>query len=184
MSKDLDLLCDLEDVAAQASHFYQRSFTAKDPAVIAAAQTASDQFRLAVRHPVTQRTNLRFTLDGNRTRYLRLPVVNPQGVTVSIAGNPVHVRGISTSGMIELATTSPDRLGAVTVTVETSGWETIPPTIQAVVTTQAVITLGQVPGVQQISLGGAQVTYGSTSSTGVSQTWADAVATYALGGRA
>lgn len=170
-----DLLCDPETVAATAAHHYGQPLTNKDPVVLEACRVATARFRSAIGHHLTQQLDLSLTLDGNGTRVLRLPVLRPVIRAVRVDGDEVTGWHVSGAGLLGLQHPTPRRYGVVVVDVDRCGLVDIPEEVRAVVTQQAVMGVGQSPGVQTMTVGSMSLTFGSTSALGVAETWATAV---------
>lgn len=149
-----------------------------DPLIVDAVQRASDRFRDAVRHLVTEVVEDQLRVDGTGRRVLRLPVVNVTEVSeVTIDDDPVEVRW-STDGLLERRDGAlwPRLLGAVRVTL-THGFpeDEIPDGIADVVLDEAEAIYNTRRGIASYQVGGISISQGSQEALGVSERWSQAV---------
>ena len=174
-----DYLCEPATVAGLASTYYNENFASEDLRVLEACRNASARFRAAVRHHVTDTGHEEFTLDGTGTRYVQLPVLNPVIERVSIYGKPAEAR-VSRRGILEFTNATPRSLGAVYVSILSSGVGEVPDDIAGPVAWAALMRVGHYPGVTSLGVGSMSATFGSTAASGVSEEWSQAVANYQI----
>lgn len=170
-----DLLCDPEEVAGIANTYLGGGFTAKSEQVLSSCSKVAARFRGAIRHHLTLQEDVELWLDGTGTCFLRLPVLQPRGVSVFVNDEPVTVVGVSRSGLLQFAEPLPRVFGCVRVVIQSCGVAEVPAEVAAAVSTAAVIGMTQQPGISQITVGNVSQTFGSTSANGVNEEWSNAV---------
>lgn len=180
MTVSKELLCDPQEVANRANAYYGSNLNAGSIQVTASCAKAAARFRAAIRHHLTLEEDKTFVLDGTGTNHIRLPILEPVVRSISIQGRPVTGFNVSPNGMIQFSERIPRVFGAVTVELERCGLDTVPAEVAEAVMSAATIGVGQQPGVSQTSVGGIQVTYGSTSANGVTEEWSNAVQAYQI----
>lgn len=180
MSYDLELLCNPSEVAALANAYYGANLNSDSIQVTGACRKAAARFRSAIRHHLTLEEDKVITLDGNGLHHIRLPVLNPVVRSVIVDGEEYKNLPVSPNGMIQFPGRLPLKFGAVIVDLAKCGLEEVPPEVAEAVSAAAIVGVGQQPGVSQTSVGGIQVTYGSTSANGITEEWSNAVQNYQI----
>lgn len=157
---------------------------ADSPKLLAALRDASRRFRGAVRHPVHKITADEAWLDGDGSTELLLPAIPVLArPLVEVDGQALEASGFewSRTGILRRHGGWPDRLNAIRVVYD-HGYDPIPEDIAEAVLDQACVMYDpRRRGVQSVQAGGTSVTYGATSSVGVTAQWTTAVEAYRLG---
>lgn len=177
MADPLPPLADADDLATKLD------VPATDGKLLLALKRASDRFRGAVGHPVTKVEGDTIELDGNGSHSLLLPAAPIIGTpVVTVDGAAVSDFSVSRSrGMLRRRSTVwPDDLGNIEVTYD-HGYEDVPGDIADAVLEQAELQFQILAGVAQMSLGSESFAFGAQATVGITQRWADAVATYQIG---
>jgi hypothetical protein len=177
MAEPLPPLADEDDLATKLG------VPATDGKLQLALKRASDRFRGAVGHPVTQVEDDIIELDGNGSHSLLLPAAPIIGTpVVTVDGAAVTDFSVSRSrGMLRRrGCVWPDDLGNIEVTY-THGYDQIPGDIEDAVLEQAELQFQILAGVAQMSLGSESFAFGAQATVGTTQRWSDAVARYQIG---
>jgi hypothetical protein len=168
----------MADLAEAADLATRTGLASTDLQLLLALRRASDRFRGAVGHPVTEVTET-VTVNGDGSSVLLLPAAAVSVVTeVKVLGTVVTDWEISVDGRLRrTGGVWPNTYGGVSVTY-THGYTPVPADIQDAVLEAAEADLSAQPGVQSMAVGGESVTY---HRAGATQSWVAAVERYRIG---
>lgn len=180
------MLCSASDLATATG------LAEDDPLLVLAQKRASGRFRLEAGHSVSQVTADEVRLNGTGTTILLLPGAPVTGdVTVEIPATGTvetytDANGLEIdrqAGILYRAAGWPRGLGNIKV-IFTHGYETIPEGVEDAVLEHATTLALTYAHIQQEGNGSNTVGYGAAATIGITQKWANAVASVKLRGRA
>lgn len=160
--------------------------TPSDEDVIDALRQASNRFVGAVGHPVALVEGDTIELDGNGGQAINLPAVPVESVTsVLIDGTalePAAYRATKRTGILRRRDGGVWPRGAAIEVTYAHGYplDRIPADIQSAVLEKAEIILNIIVGIQQRSVLGDSVAFGTVAAVGSTEAWSQAVANYSI----